>query len=60
MEQLIIGETNRGTYYVRPLSWAGVWDKDGRLCGCNTLYESKAKGLRGVCESPEVAWIGSG
>lgn len=41
--ELITGETNRGTYYVRPLSWAGVWDKDGRLCGCNTLYESKSK-----------------
>lgn len=27
MEQLIIGETDRGTYYVRPMSWAGIWDK---------------------------------
>ena len=36
MEQLIIGETDRGTYYVRPMSWAGIWDKDGKLSGCNT------------------------
>lgn len=43
MEQLIIGETDRGTYYVRPMSWAGIWDKDGKLSGCNTLYESKVK-----------------
>ncbi|MCD7968304.1 MAG: hypothetical protein LUG90_21415 [Clostridiaceae bacterium] len=43
MDQLIIGETDRGTYYVRPMSWAGIWDKNGRLSGCNVLYESKSE-----------------
>lgn len=41
MEQLITGKTNRGTFYVRPIGWAGVWDKNGTLCEGNTLYESE-------------------
>lgn len=41
MEQLIIGKTVEGTYYVRPISWAGQWDKEGNLAYGNTLYESE-------------------
>lgn len=41
MEQLIIGKTVKGTYYVRPISWAGQWDKEGNLAYGNTLYESE-------------------
>ena len=68
MEQLIIGETDRGTYYVRPMSWAGIWDKDGKLSGCNTLYESESeddcqsyvnrrKLLEMVADNPELPVI---
>lgn len=41
MEQLIIGKTVKGTYYVRPISWAGQWNKEGNLAYGNTLYESE-------------------
>lgn len=38
--ELIIGLKTNGKYYVRPLSWAGCWDKDSKLkCG-NTLFEA--------------------
>ena len=68
MEQLIIGETDRGTYYVRPMSWAGIWDKDGKLSGCNTLYESESeddcksyvnrrKLLEMVADNPEIPMV---
>ena len=43
MEQLIIGETDRGTYYVRPMSWAGIWDKDGKLSGVIRCMNPKVK-----------------
>lgn len=37
MEQLIKGKTSLGKWYVRPLSWAGIWNKNGDLVGGNTL-----------------------
>lgn len=37
MEHLIKGKTSLGKWYVRPLSWAGIWNKDNELVGCNTL-----------------------
>ena len=44
MEQLIKGKTIIGKWYVRPISWAGMWknvnDKDNVLVSGNTLYES--------------------
>ena len=42
--ELLIGKTEKGTYYVRPLNWAGQWDKDGRLIYGNVLFESYAEG----------------
>ena len=39
-DELIIGLKTNGKYYVRPLDWAGCWDKNGKLkCG-NTLFEA--------------------
>ena len=37
MSRLIVCETDKGNYAVRPLSWAGIWDSDGRIreCGLN-------------------------
>ena len=40
MEQLIKGKTVKGTWYVRPISWAGQWNKKQELVSGNTLYES--------------------
>lgn len=44
MEQLIKGKTITGKWYVRPISWAGMWknvdNKDNVLVSGNTLYES--------------------
>ena len=40
MEQLIKGKTINGKWYVRPILWAGGWDKNGNLASGNTLYES--------------------
>lgn len=41
MEQLMKGKTVKGKYYVRPLNWAGQWDKGGNLVYGNTLFESE-------------------
>ena len=38
MEQLIKGKTINGKWYVRPILWAGRWDKNGNLASGNTLY----------------------
>ena len=43
MEQLIKGKTVKGKYYVRPISWAGQWDKEGNLSYGNTLFESESE-----------------
>lgn len=43
MEQLITGKTDRGTFYVRPIGWEGIWDEDGLLSAGNMLYESKSE-----------------
>lgn len=43
MEQLITGKNVKGNYYVRPASWAGIWNKDGDLTHGNTLFESDKK-----------------
>ena len=42
--ELLIGKTEKGTYYVRPLDWAGHWVKDGRLIYGNVLFESYTEG----------------
>lgn len=31
MEQLIICETDRGRYAVRPMDWAGIWNEKGQI-----------------------------
>ena len=31
MSRLIVCETDKGNYAVRPLSWAGIWDSDGKI-----------------------------
>ena len=31
MEKLIICETDRGRYAVRPMSWAGIWNEKGQI-----------------------------
>ena len=41
MEQLIKGRTEDGKYYVRPINWAGQWDKDGALVYGNNLIETE-------------------
>lgn len=40
MDHLIKGKTSKGKFYVRPVNWAGGWDKDLNLVGGNTLFES--------------------
>ena len=44
LNELLIGKTEKDTYYVRPLNWAGQWDKDGRLIYGNTLFEADTEG----------------
>lgn len=39
-DELIIGLKTNGKYYVRPLNWAGCWDKNGKLKYGNTLFEA--------------------
>lgn len=43
MEQLIKGKTDKGKFYVRPISWAGIWDADGDLHYGNTLFEANTE-----------------
>lgn len=32
------GQTDDDKWYVRPLNWAGIWDKNGKLdCKCNVI-----------------------
>ena len=31
MDKLIICETDRGRYVVRPMSWAGIWNEKGQI-----------------------------
>lgn len=31
MEKLIVCETDRGRWVVRPIDWEGVWDKNGKI-----------------------------
>lgn len=31
LDKIIVCETDRGNYAVRPLNWAGCWDKDGKI-----------------------------
>lgn len=38
--ELIVGKTEKGTYYTRPLTWAGEWNRDGILVYGNTLFEA--------------------
>lgn len=38
--ELDIGMTIDGKYYVRPLSWVGQWDKNFRLIYGNTLFKT--------------------
>lgn len=40
MEQLIKGRKSDGKYYVRPINWAGEWDKNGNLIYGNIVFES--------------------
>jgi hypothetical protein len=41
-DNLIYGE-KAGGYYVRPITWAGTWDKHGKLVYGNTLYECNSE-----------------
>lgn len=35
---LMVVQTTDNMYAVRPMTWAGIWDRDGRLeKGCNSL-----------------------
>lgn len=40
MDKLIKGKTVSGGWYVRPLSWAGVWTKGRELAYGRTLFEA--------------------
>ena len=31
LDKIIVCETDKGNYAVRPLNWAGYWDKDGKI-----------------------------
>lgn len=31
MEKLIVYETDKGRYAVRPMSWAGIWNEKGLI-----------------------------
>lgn len=31
MDKLIVCETDRGRYSVRPMSWAGIWNEKGQI-----------------------------
>ena len=42
-DKLIIGKTKKGTYYTRPLTWAGEWDRDGIPVYGNTLFEAETE-----------------
>lgn len=35
--KLIYGPHVLGGYYVRPINWAGEWDKEGKLSGGNVI-----------------------
>lgn len=39
LDKIIVCETDKGNYAVRPLNWAGYWDKDGKIkeCGLNHI-----------------------
>lgn len=38
MEQLIVCQADDGRYAVRPVSWAGIWDKSGLLASeCKSI-----------------------
>lgn len=39
-DELLIGLKTDGKYYVRPIYWAGCWDKEGKLEYGNTLFEA--------------------
>ncbi|WP_143318908.1 hypothetical protein [Clostridium sp. HBUAS56010] len=43
MEDLTTGTSVKGKYYVRPASWAGQWNSEGKLVYGNTLFESENK-----------------
>lgn len=40
MAPLMKGKTEKGKWYVRPVSWAGGWTKDGELAYGRTLFEA--------------------
>ena len=39
MDKLIVCETDKGNYAVRPLNWAGIWCDNGKIkeCGLNHI-----------------------
>lgn len=41
MKQIMKGKTTKGKYYVRPMDWAGEWDRNGNLNYGNVLFESE-------------------
>lgn len=42
-DQLIVCETLKGKFVVRPITWAGCWDEKGRLTYGNYLKEFSTK-----------------
>lgn len=43
MRELIMGESISGDYYVRPVTWAGIWDRTGKLKSGDVLFSSPSK-----------------
>lgn len=44
MEQLVKSKTIHGKWFVRPISWAGSWDKKGNLA-CAIRYMSQTMNM---------------
>lgn len=40
MEHLIKGKRENGKWYIRPVTWAGVWNANHELVSGRTLFES--------------------
>lgn len=56
-EPMIVCPHEKGGYAVRPMNWAGIWDKDGRLestCNFTALFREKsdAEEYCKICNNP--------
>ena len=38
MEHLVVFETDKGHFAVRPMEWAGIWNTDGKIKECSIRH----------------------